>query len=108
MVIEFLNTLFHNLALTLLIQFAAIFNSRDYPINGHGLYERNAILLLFRNNKVCQEEKKTHKKSAMAENRTRINCLEGNYADHYTTNALCILQVIIIYLKYISAGKMLV
>ena len=23
----------------------------------------------------------------MAENRTRINCLEGNYADHYTTNA---------------------
>jgi hypothetical protein len=23
----------------------------------------------------------------MAENRTRINCLEGNYADHYTTIA---------------------
>ncbi len=23
----------------------------------------------------------------MAENRTRINCLEGSYADHYTTNA---------------------
>ena len=25
---------------------------------------------------------------ALAGNRTRINCLEGNYADHYTTNAL--------------------
>jgi hypothetical protein len=25
----------------------------------------------------------------MAENRTRINCLEGSYADHYTTNASC-------------------
>ena len=24
----------------------------------------------------------------MAGNRTRINCLEGNYADHYTTIAL--------------------
>ena len=28
------------------------------------------------------------KKCAMAGNRTRINCLEGNYADHYTTIAL--------------------
>jgi hypothetical protein len=27
------------------------------------------------------------KKYAMAGNRTRINCLEGSYADHYTTNA---------------------
>ena len=26
-------------------------------------------------------------KSAMAGNRTRINCLEGNYAHHYTTIA---------------------
>ena len=25
----------------------------------------------------------------MAGNRTRINCLEGNYADHYTTIARC-------------------
>jgi hypothetical protein len=25
----------------------------------------------------------------MAGNRTRINCLEGNYADHYTTIAQC-------------------
>jgi hypothetical protein len=25
----------------------------------------------------------------MAENRTRINRLEGSYADHYTTNASC-------------------
>ena len=28
------------------------------------------------------------KVSAMAGNRTRINCLEGNYADHYTTIAV--------------------
>ena len=27
----------------------------------------------------------------MAGNRTRINCLEGNYADHYTTIAVEIL-----------------
>jgi hypothetical protein len=27
------------------------------------------------------------KKHASPENRTRINCLEGNYADHYTSNA---------------------
>jgi hypothetical protein len=27
---------------------------------------------------------------AMAGNRTRINCLEGNYADHYTTIALAL------------------
>ena len=27
--------------------------------------------------------------NAMAENRTRVNCLEGNYANHYTTIASC-------------------
>ena len=27
-------------------------------------------------------------KIASAGNRTRINCLEGSYADHYTTDAL--------------------
>ena len=27
------------------------------------------------------------KKIASAGNRTRINCLEGSYADHYTTDA---------------------
>ena len=32
---------------------------------------------------------KGKKNNAMAENRTRINCLEGSYADHYTTNAYC-------------------
>ena len=25
---------------------------------------------------------------ALAGNRTRVNCLEGSYAHHYTTNAL--------------------
>ena len=28
-----------------------------------------------------------HKMAASAGNRTRINCLEGSYADHYTTDA---------------------
>ena len=27
------------------------------------------------------------KKCALAGNRTRVNCLEGSYAHHYTTNA---------------------
>jgi hypothetical protein len=27
-------------------------------------------------------------KHASAGNRTRINCLEGSYADHYTTDAI--------------------
>ena len=27
---------------------------------------------------------------ALAGNRTRVNCLEGSYANHYTTNALLI------------------
>ena len=27
------------------------------------------------------------KKAALAGNRTRVNCLEGSYANHYTTNA---------------------
>ena len=31
--------------------------------------------------------KKERKKNASAGNRTRINCLEGSYADHYTTDA---------------------
>ena len=30
---------------------------------------------------------KKYKKVASAGNRTRINCLEGSYADHYTTDA---------------------
>ena len=30
-------------------------------------------------------------KIASAGNRTRINCLEGSYADHYTTDASCYL-----------------
>ena len=33
-------------------------------------------------------KKKNKKFHAMAGNRTRINCLEGNYADHYTTIAV--------------------
>ncbi|XP_060845131.1 uncharacterized protein LOC132924706 [Rhopalosiphum padi] len=33
-------------------------------------------------------QKKSKKIYAMAGNRTRINCLEGNYADHYTTIAV--------------------
>ena len=40
----------------------------------------------FKFNKVKNPKKKLRR--ALAGNRTRINCLEGNYADHYTTNAL--------------------
>ena len=29
-------------------------------------------------------------KLALAGNRTRVNCLEGSYAHHYTTNALIV------------------
>ena len=32
--------------------------------------------------------KKNKNKYASAGNRTRINCLEGSYADHYTTDAV--------------------
>ena len=35
-------------------------------------------------------EKKKGKKSALAGNRTRIYCLEGNNANLYTTNATCV------------------
>ena len=31
---------------------------------------------------------------ASAGNRTRINCLEGSYADHYTTDAVMILLLL--------------
>ena len=32
--------------------------------------------------------KRWNTKTALAGNRTRNNCLEGNYVNHYTTNAL--------------------
>ena len=32
-------------------------------------------------------ENNIEKKSASAGNRTRVNCLEGSYAHHYTTDA---------------------
>ena len=35
------------------------------------------------------EKMKKKRISASAGNRTRINCFEGSYADHYTTDALC-------------------
>ena len=40
-------------------------------------------------NQEKERRKKNRKREAdaLAGNRTRINCLEGNYADHYTTNA---------------------
>ena len=43
--------------------------------------------------KFCQKQtiqfnvKEKKKKVALAGNRTRVNCLEGSYAHHYTTNA---------------------
>ena len=33
------------------------------------------------------QTRKKGKNSALAGNRTRVNCLEGSYAHHYTTNA---------------------
>ena len=30
----------------------------------------------------------------MAGNRTRVNCLEGSYAHHYTTNACCKFRIL--------------
>ena len=33
---------------------------------------------------------KNEKEFALAGNRTRVNCLEGSYAHHYTTNALMV------------------
>ena len=33
------------------------------------------------------------KKHASAGNRTRINCLEGSYADHYTTDASTVCDI---------------
>ena len=33
------------------------------------------------------QTKKKDKICALAGNRTRVNCLEGSYAHHYTTNA---------------------
>ena len=37
-------------------------------------------------------------KHASAGNRTRINCLEGSYADHYTTDAYTIIEYAIIWI----------
>ena len=36
--------------------------------------------------------KRENEPSALAGNRTRVNCLEGSYAHHYTTNA-CLVQL---------------
>ena len=38
-------------------------------------------------------KQKKEKKFALAGNRTRVNCLEGSYAHHYTTNALMVLDI---------------
>ena len=37
-----------------------------------------------------QTSQNTEENIASAGNRTRINCLEGSYADHYTTDAVLI------------------
>jgi hypothetical protein len=42
----------------------------------------------------------------MAENRTRINCLEGSYADHYTTNASYMFQKNIFIYKELYSHKL--
>ena len=61
------------------------------PGNGK-LFEKvfswKALLSSYAQKMACRQFR-THKKNiASAGNRTRINCLEGSYADHYTTDAL--------------------
>ena len=49
------------------------------------------IILNKRKNKssfTTLQNKKKKRSDASAGNRTRVNCLEGSYADHYTTDAL--------------------
>ena len=48
------------------------------------------IFFKIENNKYHNENNK--KKFALAGSRTRISCLEGNYANRYTTNAYCLLN----------------
>ena len=48
--------------------------------------DNNGNKLIMYLNKEYKLKKKIN--PAMAGNRTRINCLEGNYADHYTTIAV--------------------
>ena len=43
-------------------------------------------------NRMKRDEKRER---ALAGNRTRVNCLEGSYANHYTTNAALFMMVII-------------
>ena len=38
--------------------------------------------------------------NASAGNRTRVNCLEGSYAHHYTTDATCLLKKPYLYSFY--------
>ena len=51
--------------------------------NHHGLSCFQSVLI--RTSSLNKSEEK--KITASAGNRTRINCLEGSYADHYTTDA---------------------
>ena len=63
---------------------------------GHGRHEQTFCLVfwvdLFCDAQVLSREQgcKGYKNNASAGNRTRINCLEGSYADHYTTDAVLI------------------
>ena len=49
-----------------------------------------------------RKRKKDSESVALAGNRTRVNCLEGSYAHHYTTNAgtLCICANLYIYSNF--------
>ena len=51
-------------------------------------YSYEWIIISTRKSKKREKMRKLKKLSASAGNRTRINCLEGSYADHYTTDAL--------------------
>ena len=45
------------------------------------------IFFLLKKHKGKKNNRIEKKKCALAGNRTRVNCLEGSYAHHYTTNA---------------------
>ena len=58
---------------------------RDNPGSnpGHGIQKQIFLVANF----ISYTRRVSKQKYASAGNRTRINCLEGSYADHYTTDA---------------------
>ena len=64
----------------------------QFPVS-ETLFGHQELNIFFRMSKWCifflLRAAGNRKNIASAGNRTRINCLEGSYADHYTTDASC-------------------